>query len=394
MKYADRVARLAGEAANAWEIHSIALERVRNGEDIILLSVGNTDFASPEVAVEEAHASLLRGRTNYPEMMGERPLREAIAKQQQQRTGVVTNPKHVIVTQGAQNALFAVAQCLLDPGCEVIVPEPMYVTYPATIEGTGATLVSVPSHAKNNFHPTIQDLSAAVTERTSAIFLATPNNPTGAVYSQQELEDIAKLCLQHDLWLVSDEVYSLLSFDNPHVSSATLEGMADRTVIISSLSKSHAMAGWRLGWAIVPDELAVHMERLTLCSTYGTPTFIQDAAVAAIESAPDGVDGMKETYDRRRQWFCASMDALPGLACRKPEGGMFAMVDVRDSGLSTQEFAHRLLNDQRIATLPADAFGPSAKGFLRLNLAVSDSKLEEVSSRMETFVNGLQGSPA
>lgn len=386
MKYADRVARLAGEAADAWEIHGIALNRIRNGEDIFLLSVGDTDFESPNAVIEEAYASLSRGRTNYAAMIGERLLREAIALRHKNRTGIATDPDQVVVTQGAQNALYAVAQCLLDPGCEVIVPEPMYITYPATIEGTGATLISVPSHAENNFHPAINDIAAAINKNTRAIFLATPNNPTGAVYSKFEMEEIAKLCIEHDLWLVSDEVYGLLTYDRAHVSASTLEGMGERTVVIESLSKSHAMAGWRLGWAIVPPDLTIHMERLALCSTYGTPTFIQDAAVVAIEAVPHGVEGMKEAYDRRRQWFCSHMDALTGLACQSPEGGMFAMLDVRGSGMETQEFAHQLLDEQRIATLPADAFGPSAKGFLRLNLAVSDQILEEVAARIETFV--------
>jgi arginine:pyruvate transaminase len=392
MKYADRVERWAGEAADAWEIHEIAATRMRAGEDIYLLTVGDTDFASPDAAIEEAHNSLLRGRTNYAAMIGERPLREAIAARQQQRTGVATAPEQVVVTQGAQNALYNVAQCLLDPGCDVVAPEPMYVTYPATVEGTGANLISVPSRADNNFHPTLEDLTAAITDRTRAIFLASPNNPTGAVYSKGELEAIAALCIKHDLWLVSDEVYGLLTYGVDHVSATMLDGMADRTIVISSLSKSHAMAGWRLGWAIVPPGLVSHMENLALCSTYGTPTFIQDAAVAAIQSAPGGVAGMKETYGHRRDWFCEAMDALPGLACRKPEGGMFAMLDVRGSGLSAFDFAHRLLDDQRIATLPADAFGPSAKGFLRINLAVSDDTLEEVAKRIAVFADSLQTS--
>lgn len=387
MKYADRVNRLAGEAADAWEIHVIAAERVRAGEDVIMLSVGDTDFDSPAPAVEEAHASLLRGRTNYASICGELPLRQTIARHCRDACGVDVDPASVVVSLGAQNALYSTAQCLLDPGCEVIVPEPMYVTYPATIEGTGAHMVRVPSRAENNFHPTMEDIAAAITEKTRAIFLATPNNPTGAVYTRDEMEGIAELCREHDLWLVSDEVYGLLSYDVPHTSALALDDMAERTVVINSLSKSHAMAGWRLGWALVPPTLAEHMELLALCSTYGTPTFIQDAAIAALDSLPKGIDGMKESYDRRRKSFCNKLDALPGLACAQPEGGMFAMLDVRDSGMTAQEFAMGLLNQQRLSTLPADAFGPSAKGFLRINMAVPDATLKTVAGRIEAFVN-------
>jgi arginine:pyruvate transaminase len=385
MEYANRVARLAGEAANAWQIHTIADARKNAGQDIIMLSIGDTDFASPDIVVEEAYASLKKGRTNYANCSGIEPLRQAIAERHSRKTGLQTTASQVVVTQGAQNALFNVAQCLIDPGCEVIVPEPMYVTYPATIEGAGANLVKIESRAENNFHPTVDDIKNAITEKTRAIFLATPNNPTGAVYTVKELEGIAQLCRAHDLWLVSDEVYGDLTYDQDHASPMTLPDMLDRTVVISSLSKSHAMAGWRLGWAIVPEELALHMDRLALCSTYGTPTFIQDAAIVAISELPMGIIGMKAKYEQRIKKFCSYLDGLQGLSCRQPEGGMFAMLDVRESGLSSYDYAMKLLNDQGISTLPADAFGPSAKGFLRINLGANDSLLDEAATRIEAF---------
>ncbi len=389
MKYADRVERLAGEAANAWEIHTIAAARLSEGEDIIMLSIGDTDFSSPEIAVEEAYASLKRGRTNYSNCSGIEPLRAAIARRHNNKTGMKISVDQVVVTQGAQNALYNTAQCIIDPGCEVIVPEPMYVTYPATIEGCGATLVSVESRAENNFHPTIDDIENAITEKTRAIFVATPNNPTGAVYSVEELQGIAELCMKHDLWLVSDEVYGDLTYHFDHTSPITLPNMKDRTIVISSLSKSHAMAGWRLGWAIVPRQMAQHMDRLALCSTYGTPTFIQDAAIAVIDHLPHGIAEMKPAYSNRMKKFCSFLDNLPGLVCRHPEGGMFAMLDIRGSGLSAHDYAMRLLDEQAISTLPADAFGPSAKGFLRINLGVEDSLLDETARRIEKFQNTL-----
>jgi len=354
-----------------------------------MLSIGDTDFESPDVVIEEAYAALKRGRTNYANITGIQPLREAIAKRQARKSGVEITPDQVVVTQGAQNALYNVAQCLLDPGCEVIVPEPMYVTYPATIEGTGANLISVESRAENNFHPTIEDIAGAITDKTQAIFLATPNNPTGAVYTRTELEAIAELCKKHDLWLVSDEVYGDLTYENEHFSAISLPGMRERTIAISSLSKSHAMAGWRLGWAIVPEELAEHMDRLGLCSTYGTSTFIQDAAIVAIEEIPEGIAEMKVAYTNRRERFCNFLNNLPGLACRMPEGGMFAMLDVRATGLSAYDYAHKLLDDQGISTLPADAFGPSAKGFLRINMGASDDLLDEAARRIEAFEKTL-----
>lgn len=389
MKYASRVERLAGEAANAWGIHILAEKRQLEGQDIIILSIGDTDFESPTPVIEEAYNSLNRGRTNYASITGIASLRKAIAVRHARKSGMATTSEQVVVTQGAQNALYNVAQCLLETGDEVIVPEPMYVTYPATLEGTGADMITVKSLAENNFHPLVEDFARAITPKTKAIFLATPNNPTGAVYTRAELEGIAGLCQKHDLWLVSDEVYGDLTYENQHISPITLPGMRERTIVISSLSKSHAMAGWRLGWAIVPDDLVEHLDRLGLCSTYGTPTFIQDAAIVAIEEFPDGIPEMKTAYASRRARFCSHLNSLPGLACRMPEGGMFAMLDVRGSGLSALDYASRLLDEQRISTLPADAFGPSAKGFLRINMGVADDLLDEVTRRIEAFQKGL-----
>jgi arginine:pyruvate transaminase len=231
----------------------------------------------------------------------------------------------------------------------------------------------------------VDDIASAITDKTRAIFLATPNNPTGAVYSRTLLEGIAALCCKHDLWLVSDEVYGDITYGHEHISPATLAGMDSRCVTISSLSKSHAMAGWRLGWAIVPLELAGHLGRLILCGTYGSPTFIQDAAMVALTENPDGLAEMKPTYEDRRLRVCGFLDTLPGLSCKPPQGGMFAMLDVRGSGMSAQEYATRLLDDQGVATLPTTPFGPSATGFLRINLGVEDALLDDAIQRIAAF---------
>ncbi len=385
MKYADRVDSFCGEATDAWDIHVTAAQRKSEGQDIILLSVGNTDFETPEPVVEAAYNSLLRGRTNYPTISGELDLRQVIAERHSRKTGLQVSPDQVLVTLGAQHALYNVAQCLLDPGCEAIVPEPMYLTYPATINAAGGDIVRVASRAENDFHPTVEDIASAITDKTRAIFFATPNNPTGAVYPRKLLEGIAELCCEHDLWLVSDEVYGDITYGYEHISPAILPGMDSRAVTISSLSKSHAMAGWRLGWAIVPMELAGHLGRLILCGTYGSPTFIQDAAIVALQENPDGLADMKPTYEDRRLRVCGFLDKLPGLSCKPPQGGMFAMLDVRGTGLSAQEYATRLLDDQGVATLPTTPFGPSATGFLRLNLGVEDVLLDDAIERIAAF---------
>lgn len=382
MRYASRIHRMTSKASKAWDIHFIAVEKRARGEPAILLTVGNTDFASPEPAVSAVHDSLAAGRTHYSPSAGSRSLREAIARHQSRKIGQVVDADQVIVTIGAQNALLNAALCLVEPGDQVLVPEPMYVTYPDTIAAAGGEIVNIRSPAKNRFRPLINDMEAAVGPRTRAIFLATPNNPTGAVYTSEELSAIAALCRNHDLWLVSDEVYSEFVYEGRHVSPSVLPGMAERTITISSLSKSHAMAGWRLGWMIGPQEFANRADQVALCSTYGVPTFLQDAAIAALERFPDGLPELQSAYRRRRDRLCDRLQSVPVLCCHRPEGGMFVMLDVRATGLSAYDFAKGLIFEEGVAILPADGFGNSATGYLRITLGVAEAEIEEAALRV------------
>lgn len=389
MRYASRIHQMTGKASEAWDIHFMAAEKRACGERIILLTVGNTDFPSLEPAVATVQDSLLAGRTHYSPSAGCRPIREAIARRHASKTGQTIDADQVIFTIGAQNALFTAALCLVEPGDQVMVPEPMYATYPGTIAAAGGEIISIRSPAKNRFHPLINEMEAAIGPRTRAIFLATPNNPTGAVYTREELSAIAALCRKYDLWLVSDEVYSELVYEGRHVSPSVLPGMAERTITIGSLSKSHAMAGWRLGWMFGPQELANHAGQLAICSTYGTPTFLQDAAVVALEQFPDGIPELQAAYRRRRDRLCDWMEAAPVLSCHRPEGGMFVMLDARAAGLSAYDFAKGLLLQEGVAILPADAFGDSASGHLRISLGVADAELDEAALRISRYAKRL-----
>ena len=385
MRYASRVAGLAGAEAAAWDIHHLAIQRRACGEDVILLSVGDPDLPTPAPIVERAKASLDAGRTHYADVTGQADLRAAIAASHRRRSGLAVDPAQVVVLAGAQSALFAACQCVLEPGDEVIVPEPMYVTYPATVAAAGASLVRVPLRAERGFHLDLEALAAAVTPRTRAILLNSPHNPTGAVMTRHELEVVAQLCRRHDLWLISDEVYASLVFEGEHVVPAGLPGMAERTVTICSLSKSHAMTGWRLGWLIGPTDLARHVGLLALCMLYGSPAFIQDAAVEALTHEHGEVAAMHERYRRRRDAVCRRLAGLPGLACTRPKGGMFVMLDVRRTGLSAESFASRLLADEGVCVLSGDAFGGGAAGHVRLSLTVSDERLAEACNRIGRF---------
>jgi arginine:pyruvate transaminase len=385
MRYASRVAGLAGAEAAAWDIHRLALDRQAGGQDVILLSVGDPDLPTPRPIVDRAKASLDAGRTHYADVTGQIELRAAIAAHHQRLSGQTVDPSEVVVLAGAQSALFAACQCLLEPGDEVIVPEPMYVTYPATIAAAGARLVRVPLLAERGFHLDLDALSAAVTPRTRAILLNSPHNPTGAVMTRHELEAVALLCRQHELWLLSAEVYATLVFEGEHVAPAGLPGMAERTATIASLSKSHAMTGWRIGWLIGPRQLARHVSHLALCMLYGSPTFIQDAATEALAREHVEVAAMHERYRRRRDAVCRRLAGLPGLSCTRPKGGMFVMLDVRRTGLSAEAFARSLLADEGVCVLAGDAFGGAAAGHVRLSLTASDERLAEACNRIGRF---------
>ncbi|HEX3066909.1 MAG TPA: aminotransferase class I/II-fold pyridoxal phosphate-dependent enzyme, partial [Dongiaceae bacterium] len=247
MKFSHVTERIGGEGAQAWAVHFEAMRRRRKGEENIILSVGEPNFDTPPAIVAAAKNALDRGRTHYTDVVGDPPLRAAIAKYHSKRSGQPVGPENVVVVAGAQCALFSAALCILDPGDEIIVPSPMYVTYEAAIGVTGATMSRVPLRAENRFRLKAEDVASAVNPRTKAVMVNSPHNPTGAVIQRSEWEALAEICRRHDLWLISDEVYGSLTFDSPHLSPASLPGMAERTVTVDSLSKSHAMTGWRLG---------------------------------------------------------------------------------------------------------------------------------------------------
>jgi arginine:pyruvate transaminase len=389
MKYSNLVGRLQGRRTSAWEIHRVAQLAAAAGEDVIVLSVGDPDFATPAPIVERAIEALRSGDTHYSAVSGREPLRAAIAAEHRRTTGCAVSDANVILTAGAQNGVFAASLCLLEAGDEVIVPEPMYLTYEACVRAAGATLVPVAVDPARAFHLDCDALEAAVTPRTQAIFFATPCNPTGVVMPRADLERIARIAREHDLWVLSDEVYADLTFEREHVSIAALPGMAERTVTLGSLSKSHAMAGWRVGWAVGPTTLIEHMGRLALAMLYGLPGFIQQAALTALENKAPIVAQMREIYRRRRDVVFERLHRVPGLRCLLPEAGMFMMVDVSGTGLDTVDFTWQLFRAQGVSLLDASAFGETANGFVRLGFVVDEASLIDACERIAVFVGGL-----
>lgn len=382
MRYSGLTQRIAGEGAAAWQIHDRAMELREQGVDILLLSIGDPDFDTPRPIVQAAIDSLLAGDTHYPEVRGSRGLRDSIARHHRQRSSQVVHAEQVIVMPGAQCAVYSVAQCLLDPGDEVIVAEPMYVTYEGVFGAIGAKVVPVAVRPENGFRVDPADVAALITTKTRAILLNSPNNPSGASLSLLIWQALASLCIRHDLWLISDEVYSELLYEGEHISPASLPGMAERTATINSLSKSHAMSGWRVGWVIGPRLLADHLEHLSMCMLFGLPEFVQKAAQRALDSHLPEVALMREEYRQRRDLVCASLSRCPGLRPVRPDGGMFVMVDIRQTGLCAQRFAELLLEGYGVSVLAGEAFGPSAAGHIRIGLVVDRLKLADACRRI------------
>ena len=391
MRFAARVEYLGGGSVRAWDIHNAGKEAQARGEDVIVLSVGDPDFATPAPIIDTAITALKDGDTHYTTVAGRHELRKAIADHQNQRTGQKLDEDNVLIVAGTQNGLFSACQCLFGPGDEVIVLEPAYLTYEATVGSTGATLVRAPATSDGLFRPDIEALEKCVTPRTRGILFANPCNPTGVVFSPSELEGIADIARRHNLWVVSDEVYAELVFDGHFGSTAALPGMAERTVTVASLSKSHAMTGWRIGWIIAPKELITHADNLALCSLYGIAGLIQDAALTAIKQTDQVALEMREIYQRRCQVLCDHIDHAPGLVCLRPASGMFALVDVRGTGLSAHEFAWGLFKAEGVSVLDASAFGPSAEGYVRLAFTVGEEQLAEAGRRIVRYAISLTG---
>jgi arginine:pyruvate transaminase len=392
VRYASLTERIRGAGADAWAVHDLALARVERGEDVIVLSIGESDIDTPPAIVEEGVRALRSGRTRYMPQAGSEGLRSAVARHVGALSSIEIAPERVVFFPGAQTALYSVCQCILDPGDEVIVPEPSYVTYEAVLGSTGARVVNVPLPPERGFHLDPADVERAVTPRTRAVLLTSPHNPTGAVMTRDELVAIGEICREHDLWLVCDEVYAELTFDVEHVGVLSLTGIAERVVSVSSLSKSHSMTGWRAGWAIVPVELAEHLMYLSMCMLYGSPGFIQDAAQFALETTLDEVGDLFELYHRRAAAIIDEFSRLGSLRPRMPEGGMFLMLDVRSTGLSGDAFARRLLEQEDVAVLPGEGFGPSAAGHVRICVTTDEARLREACRRIARCADRLVAS--
>lgn len=368
--------RVSGKGADAWEVHHIAQARIDAGDDVLILSIGEDVAArTPEHIVDACIESVQRGRHHYSDMVGERKLREAIVDHHSKLSGQQLTADNCVVFAGAQNALFAASSCLLETGDEAIVIEPYYSTYPATFTAGGAKLVTLTAKAENGFLPDLEELKVAITPATKVIVLNSPNNPSGATIDEVLTRDIVAIARQHDLWILSDEVYSDFVFEGKHVSPASYMDVEEKCVIVSSLSKSHRMSGWRIGWAIGPKVLCETFERLALCMMYGLPTFTQDAAIPALNGPQEETKAMVAEYGARAKLVEEVLSNLSRLRVNSPNAGMFMMLDVRDLTPDSKEFCLKLLEKSAISTLPCASFGDHFDGFVRMSLCASREEL-------------------
>jgi len=381
MKFSPLVNRIGGEGADAWRTHAEAAAARDRGEDVIILSIGDPDINAPDAVIARAVERLRSGDTHYISAKGRVPLREAIAKAHSERTGQPVQSDNVLFLSGTQNALFVASMCLAGPGDEVITFEPLYPTYTATIEVSGARLVRVPTGP--GLRPDVSALESLVTPHTRAIFWATPNNPSGVILSESELAAIGKIARRHDLWIVSDEVYAGLAPGGkvPSLGAA----MPERVVTVGSLSKSHSMPGFRAGWLVGPRELTAHAEALSMCMLFGLPGFIQEAALTALSIAPEVERRLREYCDVRRERFMAGLKDVPNIRAFAPQAGMFLLLDVSDTGLSGYDFMRALYERRKVSVLDGAAFGKYTAHFVRICFATDEATIDAACARIRQF---------
>ena len=359
-------------------------------KDAISLGVGEPDFDTPWKVRDEAIYSLEKGRTFYTSNAGLKELKEAICEYLDRRFDLHYNPaKEIFMTVGGSEAIDAALRAMLDPGDEVLIPQPSYVSYePCTILAGGVPVI-IELKEENDFRLKPEEIEAAVTDKTKILVLPFPNNPTGAVMDKSDLEAIAEVIVKHDLFVLSDEIYAELTYGSEHVSIASLPGMKERTVLINGFSKSHAMTGWRLGYACAPEVIIKQMLKIHQFAIICAPTTSQYAAVVAVKECDDDVAAMRDEYNSRRRYVLHRFEEM-GIQCFEPYGAFYAFPSIKEFGMTSDEFANQLLQSKKVAIVPGTAFGACGEGFLRISYAYSIDSLREALDRMAEFVAELR----
>ena len=389
---ARRVAARMGTIGteSAFEVSARARALAAQGRPMIYLQIGEPDFDTPANVRAAAKRALDEGETHYAPFPGIPALREAIAADVALRKGVQADPSQVFVTVGGKGVMLYAILGLVDPGDEVIVPDPGYPIYESLTRFVGATPVPIPIRMENDFRLDVDELGALITPRTRVLFINSPANPTGGVLNRDDLERISALAIEHDLWVVTDEIYGRILYDGAeHVSIAALPGMAERTIILDGFSKTFAMTGWRLGYAVVPTSLIPTYSQLIINTISCAPTFAQVGAVEALVGQQDDVDAMVVEFKARRDLVVAGLNDIPGIRCKTPLGAFYAFPSVAGTGLSGAEIAERLMHEADVCVLAGTAFGGVGTEHIRISYANSRENLTEALGRIGRFVEEL-----
>jgi aspartate aminotransferase len=389
MKVASRMARIGTESAFEVLVRARALEA--DGRDVIHLEIGEPDFDTPRHVVQAAGDALEAGYTHYGPALGLPELRQEIARYLAESRGVEVPWERVVVTPGGKPPMFYTIMALIESGDEVIYPNPGFPIYESMISFVGGAPVPLPLREEREFRFDPDEFRSLVTDRTRLVILNSPQNPTGGVLTRPDLEAVAEVALERDLLVLSDEIYSRILYEGEHISVATLPGMLDRTILLDGFSKTWAMTGWRLGYAIYPEPLIPHIDRLIVNSVSCTASFSQRAGISALDGPQDDVNRMVEEFRRRRDAVVAGLNGIRGISCLKPHGAFYVFPNIKALGKPSREIADLLLEEAGVATLNGTAFGEYGEGYLRLSYANSLENLHKAVERIAEAAEKLVG---
>lgn len=363
---------------------------VKTMEGAISLGIGEPDFVTPWHIRDAAISSINNGETSYTANAGTPELRSAVSRYLNRRFGLEYDISQIIVTVGASEAIDLAMRALINPGDEVIIPDPSYISYAPNVRLVYGRAVPLPTYASDGFSITPENLKKAITPRTKALVLPYPNNPTGGIMTREDLEAIAEVLRDTNILVLSDEIYSELTYGRKHVSIAEIDGMWERTIYVSGFSKAFAMTGWRLGYVCAPEPIAKQMLKIHQYAIMSAPTLSQYAAIVALRECDQEVQKMVDEYNRRRRMLVDGFNRI-GLTCFNPEGAFYMFPCIRSTGMTSEEFCETLLQEEKVAVVPGNAFGESGEGFVRVSYAYSLKHLQEALVRIERFVQRHQG---
>lgn len=387
MKLAPRMSRLGTESAFEVLAHARALEA--KGMEVVHLEIGEPDFDTPKNICDAATEAINKGYTHYTTSQGIPELRTEIARELENSRGVYFDPDRIVVTTGAKPIMFYSILALLGEGDEAIYQDPLFPIYESMINFSGATPVPVPLREELNFRMDVNELRAKVTKRTKLIVINSPQNPSGGVMEEEDIRAIAEIAREHDIIVLSDEIYDHIMYEGKNYSIASQPGMIDRTILLNGFSKTYAMTGWRMGYGFFPPDMVNQIVRLVTNSVSCAPPFIQKACIEAITGPQESVPKMVTEFKKRRDLIVDGLNKIPGISCHRPKGAFYVFPNIKKLGMSSAKFSDYLLNEGGVATLSGTAFGANGEGYLRLSYATSQENIKKALQRIQTVVAGI-----